>query len=319
MLDSFIVRYNPRQQDAHRRRLLQMFRELGKRDPEDLTVADLIRWTTGQLHDPLRPGRKLDPVRNTYSNNTVRQNLAFIGQFMAHCRRHGLAVVDPSDDFARLRKSYPRTYGKKQDAHPARWLTRDEARLLIASCSDGTWYGSRDQLVIRLGLLGLRNHEIRKLNVGNYVDGGLRFTGKMNKAATVPVGPVVQQLLARWLRHYAAELGRELSPGDPLIVAAHPSHQLRWGERIRTGATIGHITHRRAREAGLGEVAPHDLRRTAAGIMHREKSADGGHRYDLRDIQMVLRQSDPNITQRSYLDPIDTDAQDRAAVLLDLD
>lgn len=64
-------------------------------------------------------------------------------------------------------------------------------------------------------------------------------------------------------------------------------------------------------------MSPHDLRRTAAGILHRAKSADGGHLFDLRDIQQVLDHTDPATTQRSYLDPLDTGTKQRAAIYLD--
>lgn len=61
----------------------------------------------------------------------------------------------------------------------------------------------------------------------------------------------------------------------------------------------------------------HDLRRTAAGILHRDRGADGGHLFDLQDIQQVLDHADPATTQRSYLDPLDTGTKERAAVYLD--
>ena len=69
--------------------------------------------------------------------------------------------------------------------------------------------------------------------------------------------------------------------------------------------------------AGLGHVAPHDLRRTAAGILHNAVGEDGGHRFDLLDIQRVLGHSDPATTMRSYLEPMRTDVLDRAAEFLD--
>jgi len=64
-------------------------------------------------------------------------------------------------------------------------------------------------------------------------------------------------------------------------------------------------------------VAPHDLRRTAAGLLHRSIGADGSHHFDLLDIQKVLGHSDPATTMRSYLDPLDTGVLARAASVLD--
>jgi integrase len=81
--------------------------------------------------------------------------------------------------------------------------------------------------------------------------------------------------------------------------------------------TLFYVVDDRAKAAGLGHVAPHDPRRTAAGILHRATTADGAHHFDLLDIQRVLGRSDPATTMRSYLEPMDTDVLDRAATFLD--
>jgi integrase len=56
-----------------------------------------------------------------------------------------------------------------------------------------------------------------------------------------------------------------------------------------------------AQRVGLGQVALHDLRRSAAGILHRDKAPDRSHRFDLRDIQKILHRADPVTTMRYYL------------------
>ncbi len=81
--------------------------------------------------------------------------------------------------------------------------------------------------------------------------------------------------------------------------------------------TIHSLVTRRAEAAGLGHVAPHDLRRSAAGILHRCVAEDGAHYFDLLDIQKVLHHADPITTMRCYLDPLDTEVFDRAAAVLD--
>jgi len=93
--------------------------------------------------------------------------------------------------------------------------------------------------------------------------------------------------------------------------------QVSWGNPVLRTCSVQRIVGRRAEVAGLGHMSPHDLRRTAAGILHRAKSDDGGHLFDLRDIQQVLDHSDPATTQRSYLDPLDTGTKERAASFLD--
>jgi integrase len=77
------------------------------------------------------------------------------------------------------------------------------------------------------------------------------------------------------------------------------------------------IVNERGKAAGLGHISPHDLRRSAAGILHRAVNDDGAHYFDLLDIQRVLGHSDPATTMKSYLEPMDTTVLDRAANFLD--
>jgi len=74
---------------------------------------------------------------------------------------------------------------------------------------------------------------------------------------------------------------------------------------------------RRAELSGLGRVAPHDLRRTTASILHADVTDDGAHRFDLLDIQQILDHADPATTMRCYITPISTGTKDRAGIILD--
>ncbi|MGH9132163.1 MAG: hypothetical protein ACRDWV_10970 [Acidimicrobiales bacterium] len=64
-------------------------------------------------------------------------------------------------------------------------------------------------------------------------------------------------------------------------------------------------------------MSPHDLRRSAAGILHCSVSEDGAHHFDLLDIQKVLGHANPATTMRSYIDPLDNGVIRRAASVLD--
>ncbi len=72
-----------------------------------------------------------------------------------------------------------------------------------------------------------------------------------------------------------------------------------------------------AQRVGLGHVAPHDLRRSAADILHPDKAPDASHRVDLPDVQKVLHDADPVTTMKCYLDPMDSEMLERPARLLD--
>lgn len=272
-----------------------------------MTEADLFTWVTGA-------GRPL-------ANNTVRQRLSVARTFLTWCSRAGLAA-DLGPQLAPLRRQYPKTYGKVQAKNPGRWLTREEAyELLIGACRDGTWTGLRDEIGLRLGLSGMRLSEIVHLSWGGFdrVTRRITFFGKARKPRTVTAGAALVDALERYRTEYESRVGRPVTDTDPVLCRRRPgpgSTDLRWGTGI-TDDTLATAVGFRARQAGLGHVAPHDLRRTAAGILHSAVNPDGAHHFDLLDIQRVLGHSDPATTMRSYLEPMRTEVLDRAATFLD--
>jgi integrase len=131
-------------------------------------------------------------------------------------------------------------------------------------------------------------------------------------------GPTLQKQLEAWRRQYAKQLGRELGRNDSIICPGVPAEPgaIAWGRPMRPN-TVNHRIGVIAKKAGLGHIAPHDLRRTAANILHATKTADGGHLYDLLDIQRVLDHADPATTMRSYLDHLDNAVKSQAGKTLD--
>jgi len=87
------------------------------------------------------------------------------------------------------------------------------------------------------------------------------------------------------------------------------------GAGITTAQGIRVLLARRAEAAGLGYMAPHDLKRSAARMMHEARSADGGHLFDLLDVADVLDHSNPKVTKDCYIGPLGNANKDRAAAL----
>ncbi|HET9691117.1 MAG TPA: tyrosine-type recombinase/integrase [Acidimicrobiales bacterium] len=274
-----------------------------------MSEGDLVEWITA-----------------VPANNSVRGRLSTARTFIRWCLRTGLVVVDPTVELDGLTKQFPKTYGKVQAAHPARWLTYDEAYVrLLGACRDGTTVGLRDELAIRLGLLGIRSSEVARLRWGSVAaHGRLWWTGKGRRDRTVTAGPTLVALLEEWRTVYSLALGRRVADDDPLLrtevlgaARQGGARRVRFGQPMSPRSFYNAVTTR-AEAAGLGHVAPHDLRRTAAGLLHVARADDGGHLYDLLDIQQVLDHADPATTQRSYIDPLTRhDVKDRAAVTLD--
>jgi integrase/recombinase XerD len=259
----------------------------------------------------------------------VLGRLQLLKRFLKYCARAlnlpAAQIALEQIDWKEIGAAWPSTYGRVQAITPGRWLSREEAQLLIGACQDGTWIGSRDQLVIRLGLLGMRRAEIVALDWRHWRPGDqcIEIVGKKNRPRSIPLGPHMTDLLERWYRHYARELGRPINPTDPIIPAVRmtapptPIRHLSFEIRVSTAA-VHQIVVTRAHAAGLGHVSTHDLRRSAASILHAERTPEGGHAYDLADIQAMLDHASPDTTQRAYLGPVTRrEAKARAALALD--
>lgn len=153
-------------------------------------------------------------------------------------------------------------------------------------------------------------------------DDTLAWIGKGRKPRTLRIGVTFAEKLARWRRAYEAGIGRPANADDPLVCRMNHANQHTtarrpdWGKPICPD-TFRKLLLRRAAAAGLGHVAPHDLRRTTANLLDSARSADGGRLFDATDIQKVLGHSRLSTTQW-YLDALNTDAIDRAGPMLDL-
>jgi len=279
--------------------LQSLFDHARKHHPAELDENDVIAWVVSQ------------PA----ANNHIRQRLSTARTFLRWCARLGIPVPDIEEAATQVRREHPKCYGKVQSLHPARFLSRPEADRLLDACRDKTWTGSRDQLIVRLGLHGLRLTEIAALTWGNLRGNLLTWTGKGHKPRKVVLNPELGRLLGLWLAEYQRHV--PVTPRSPLLCTntnQRPATLL-WGQPMLPLTVRLHVV-RRATLAGLGHVAPHDLRRSAASILHNARSASGGHVFDLLDIQQVLGHSDPATTMRSYLEPINTDILGKAAAYI---
>ena len=305
LVEAYCHRYTNSITAKQRRSVLnQLLDYTGTDNLNDLTETAIIRWCT---HG--------DPA-----NNTVYCRIGYVRTFTKWCIRNGHLATDPAtylrEPGSPLR-TYHRTYGKVQDKHPGRWLTHEQAySQLIGACQDGSTLGLRDELIIRLGLLGMRRAEIAALTVRNLEHlPTITWRGKGHKPRQATAGTSLSKLVANYLSRYWRP-----SPDSPLLCpqkgGSARRRPLAWNQPC-SAETVSRAVTKRAADAGLGHLATHDLRRTAAGILHTATDDSGAHFFDLLDIQKVLGHSDPTVTMKCYLAPMDTDVLDRAATLLD--
>lgn len=166
-----------------------------------------------------------------------------------------------------------------------RMLASEELIALFAACADDpSPAGQRDAAMLALWVVaGPRRAEIVGLNVNDYEPetGAVHILGKRHKERTVYVSNEAQQALDSWLAV------RGPLPG-PLFIPVHQSGKMRIS-RLTTQA-VYKILQKRARQAGVKDVSPHDMRRTALSNLI--------DKTDLATAQAIAGHADPKTTTR---------------------
>jgi len=158
------------------------------------------------------------------------------------------------------------------------WLTRNQAQELVNAASKTNLRGWRDGAMVGLLLgCGLRRSEVVGLNLdqmqsreGRWVI--VNLVGKGARLRTVPVPSWSKELVDAWLRHSGVTGGKVFR------------QVLKGGTVQPSGVTanvVWYAVKRCAGQAGMNNLAPHDLRRTCARLCH----GSGG---ELEQIQFLL-------------------------------
>lgn len=173
------------------------------------------------------------------------------------------------------------------------WLSRDEVARVLSCVDDTTSIGLRDLVVLRLGFsIGLRRAEITGINWGDITwPDKLRLVGKGGKAATVTITRNTRRAIDQWAYSWDWE---DLSPLVTSFTAmeGRTYHPRPTGKRLSTNA-VRDITMRYSNLSGI-KFAPHDMRRTFAGLLFEETGS-------IETVSAALRHSNVGTTQR-YLE-----------------
>ncbi len=236
LIAEFLRRYqSAKTRQQYFGQLHALFESTRKPHPRLLTESDVIDWC-GQA----------------VANNSIRNRLSMCCVFVRCCVRHGeadpellAALTDKDNPLLHI----PRVYGKAQSKHAARFLSYEQAfGQLDGACHDRTEVGQRDELVIRLGLTGMRVAEIMNLRVSS-----LRFTesppliqwlGKGRRPRQAVAGRTLIDLLADYLNRYQRHAGRPVTDDDYVISRGKPGGgvfrgYVSYGNRIKMGAITG--------------------------------------------------------------------------------
>jgi integrase/recombinase XerC len=213
--------------------LWPFFQEVGKA-PDQVAPADVLAWA----HGIGKSGR-------TPSATTIGARIACLSSYFRFLVRMGLLTSNPCDALQR-----PRAV-----AAPARGLSADEVRRLLAVVPD-TVRGRRDRaLLLTFILTGRRRSEVLNLTAGDIIAGDdvvmYQYRGKGGKTGRRELPRPAYEAIVATL----ADSGRDLA-------AMRPEESL-W--RISGGTFYGRF-RRYLQAAGLAPTGLHILRHSAAKL-----------------------------------------------------
>jgi site-specific recombinase XerD len=248
-------------------------------------ISDFLAWYSSS-------GRsRLDKAAvQRYAAELREQGMgaASINQRLSAIRKLAREAADNGALPAELAKSVESVRGVKQAGKRlGNWLSAEQASRLIQAPDVTTLRGLRDRAILAVLLgCGLRRQEaaglcIEHLQVreGRWVI--VDLVGKGNKARSVPVPGWVKVCLDDWTN------AAGLREGYVFRSVGKSGHV---GVGI-TAQTVRNVVVETAAMAGLGEIAPHDLRRTFAQLARK-----GG--ADLEQIQLSLGHASVSTTER---------------------
>jgi integrase len=179
---------------------------------------------------------------------------------------------------------------RQQGTRLGNWLTREQAKELLAVPDGSTLKGKRDYVILAL-LVGcaLRRHELANLYLyieeiqmreNRWVIVDLR--GKGGRVRTVAIPMWVKQGVNAWTTAAGLEEGKLLRPvlKSGKVVGESLSDWAVWS-----------VVEQSAREIGIEHFGAHDLRRTCAKLCRK----NGG---DLEQIKFLLGHSSIQTTER---------------------
>ena len=212
---------------------------------------------------------------------TINVRLSAIRKLVEEARQNGMLGVEEAANLTDI----PNV--RQQGTRLGNWLTREQAKELLAVPDRSTPKGKRDYVILAL-LSGcaLRRQKLASLEIetlqlreGRWVLADLVGRGRRVRTVAVPLW--VKQGINAWLTAAAIEDGRLL-------------------RRIRKGGKVGEslsdwavwdIVQRSAAEIGVEHFGAHDLRRTCAKLCRKA----GG---DLEQIKFLLGHSSIQTTER---------------------
>lgn len=221
------------------------------------------------------------PIANLAAG-TINGRLAAVRRLAYEAADAGLLSPELAAGIRRVKGA------KKLGVRLGNWLTAEEARRFWQSPAPDTLKGKRDRAILAVLLgCGLRRRELADLDFvhlqqreEHWAIGDL--IGKGGHIRTVPMPEWVKAMIDLWVAAAGISTGRLFR-----CVCRAGKH---WGDGV-SERLVWHVVKQYARELGLAQLAPHDLRRSCAKLCH----ASGG---ELDQIQFLLGHVSVQTTER---------------------
>ena len=221
-------------------------------------------------------------VESGLSSSTVNLCMTAIRRLAVEAADNGLMQSELTSGIGRVKGI------KREGVRTGNWLTVRQAETLINTPDTTTLKGRRDRalLAVMIGC-GLRREETALLSVEHIQQRDARWVivdmrGKGGRVRSVPMPSWTKAAIDEWMVAAGFTSGRVFRPvnkGDNLA-----------GESM-TAQSIFETVKKYATEIGVGNIAPHDLRRTFAKLAHKGRAA-------LEQIQLSLGHASIQTTER---------------------
>jgi integrase/recombinase XerD len=262
---------------AYGRALREFFQSAGMKHPSEVVPHDVLLW-----RDKLRSRKK--------SAATVAFKLAVVRYFFEYLKAAGAVSLNPASTKLVSPPELP--------SEPAgRALTAKEVRYLLSGPDREEPEGARDYALMLVMLrLSLRVSEVCSLRASSVKWSHGRWTLRCKvKGGREEVWPLPKEvkeaidnyLRLDWQRREVAHSGGEHAP----LFQPHTNYRTLDFDKALSTRMVQKIVKKWADYSRLGDLSPHDLRRTAI-----TRALESGLTY--RQVQMMSKHKDPKTVMR---------------------
>jgi integrase len=215
------------------------------------------------------------------SPSTVNVRLSAVRKMVFEARRNGMIGAEEAANLTDVPNI------RQKGTRLGNWLTRDQAKALLAVPDRSTLKGKRDYVILAV-LVGcaLRREELAVLEVdtiqtreGRWVLADLEGKGRRVRTVAIPVW--VKQGINAWMAAAGVEDGR-------LLRAVSKGGKVK---DSMSGWAVWSVVEQCAKQIGIERFGAHDLRRTCAKLCRK----NGG---GLEQIKFLLGHSSIQTTER---------------------